>query len=107
MRQPTQKEIEVAKAMYLRRTGLDAVTIAEHFRWFFEFAGDPMSSVHVSNVANCLKDARAAIRAMPTLSAEQTAVIMNLDGPLSRGEIHPAEFYAALIDAASPQENEE
>lgn len=35
-----------------------------------------------------------------TISPEQLAEAMNLDGPLSRGQISAADFYAAMLAAA-------
>ncbi len=39
-------------------------------------------------------------------SPEMQAEMQNLDGPLSRGQFHPSEYWQAIYDAAPPPSQE-
>lgn len=52
------ERVAAAKVLYSRRCGSDLNT-DDHFAWYFRYAGDPMSSVHVSTVRAALDDADA------------------------------------------------
>lgn len=54
-------EIRIAKAIYTRRVGHENNT-DEHFDWYFRYAGDACSSVHVSTVRAAIDDARVALK---------------------------------------------